>query len=229
MVGETAPEAVGGLWLAVGAIGGIIFYGRFYVQWIASEIKRKSVMPVAFWYMSSVGSVMLLTFAVATQSPVGALGQCFNIITYSRNLVHIWREKGTLTKKFNFWLHVVVFSIALVAFGFVIKIWLREYEATSKASPGEAATTWLWLGIGLAGQALFAGRFLIQWIMTEIKRKSVIPTIFWHLSIVAATLQVASFAQRQEWVFAAGGAATILIYARNLLFIYRGDKENLVK
>ena len=79
------------IWQAIGIAGGLIFYGRFYVQWIASERAGKSVMPIVFWYMSSVGSVLLMMFAFVSQSPVGALGQSFNLVVYSRNLIHIWR------------------------------------------------------------------------------------------------------------------------------------------
>ena len=70
----------GALWTLFGVAGGLIFYGRFYVQWIASERAGRSVMPVAFWYMSSAGSVMLVAYAFALQSPLGALGQTFNIV-----------------------------------------------------------------------------------------------------------------------------------------------------
>ncbi len=207
-------------WKAIGVIGAIVFYGRFYVQWIYSEMNRRSVMPVVFWYMSSVGSVMLLAFAVWSQSPLGALGQNLNIVIYSRNLVHIWREKGTLSKAKDIGIHVTVIAIGLVAVGFVAYTWLQEYQLTKEATAETAKQTWFWLGIGLLGQAFFAARFLIQWIITEYKRQSVVPPIFWHLSLAASLLQGAAFAQRQEWIFAVGMAATMLIYARNIWFIH---------
>ncbi len=206
--------------MSVGVIGGVIFYGRFYVQWIVSEMRGRSVMPVAFWYMSSAGSVMLLTFAVATQSPLGALGQNVNIIIYSRNLVHIWRERGALTPARNVALHGAVALIALIALGFVGWTWYREVEIVREAPAHEARAVWLWLAVGVVGQAMFAARFLIQWIVTEMERRSTVPTIFWYLSLAASGLQCAAFSQRGEWVFAIGMAATMLIYARNLWFIY---------
>jgi lipid-A-disaccharide synthase-like uncharacterized protein len=202
-------------------MGGAVFYGRFYVQWIATELKRRSVMPVAFWYMSSCGSLMLLAYAVWSQSPLGALGQNVNIVIYSRNLVHIWRERGRLTAILNLALHMGLVLVAVGALGFVALTWFREYEINRAAPLHEAAATWWWLGVGVVGQALFAARFLIQWIATERRRRSVIPTIFWQLSLAAALLQTATFVQRREWVFAVGMASTILIYARNLWFIRR--------
>jgi lipid-A-disaccharide synthase-like uncharacterized protein len=204
---------------ALGVTGAVLFYGRFYVQWIASERRRQSIIPIAFWYMSSAGSLMLLVFAVLTQSPVGALGHNLNIVIYSRNLVHIWRERGTLSPRRNVLVHAAVGLIVLVAVGFVARTWLLEYRDTQEMTKEAAQTTWIWLAVGLVGQALFASRFLIQWIATERRRVSFIPTVFWQISIMAAALQAASFLQRSEWIFAIGSLATIVIYARNLWFI----------
>lgn len=225
MADATAVAALHPLWTALGIAGGLVFYGRFYVQWIVSEINKRSIMPIAFWYMSSCGSLMLLAYAVASQSPLGALGQNVNIVIYARNLAHIWRERGRLTKTLNLLLHGTVVLIAVLALTFVAFTWYREYGISQTVSAEEATATWSWLAVGLLGQGLFAVRFLIQWIATERKRKSVIPTVFWQISIVAASLQCATFTQRGEWVFAAGTAATILIYGRNLWFIYRGSER----
>ncbi|HIJ72817.1 MAG TPA: hypothetical protein HPP83_01840 [Candidatus Hydrogenedentes bacterium] len=209
------------VWTVLGIAGGLIFYGRFYVQWIASERKKKSVMPIAFWYMSCAGVLLLFPYAVRTRSPIGALGLCFNLIVYARNLVHIWRKKQPLPAALVGGLHVLLASVTLVALGLVVFTWRAEYEVTRQATTAQAADTWFWLGVGLTGQVLFALRFLVQWIVTERKKMSVVPTAFWYLSAVAASLQLGCFAQRQEWVFAAGMAATIFIYVRNLWFIYR--------
>ena len=213
--------------MAFGIAGGVIFYGRFYVQWIVSERARRSVVPIAFWYMSSAGSVMLMAFAFASQSPVGALGQSFNIIVYSRNLVHIWREQGRLTTGLKRIVHACVAGIVLAAVALMATVWWREYQINSGRSAGESQQVWFWLALGVVGQALFAGRFLVQWLVTEWRRRSVIPPVFWYLSLVAASLQAASFVQRSEWVFAVGMMATILIYARNVWFIRHAEHEGL--
>ncbi len=207
------------IWKMVGVIGGVLFYGRFYVQWIASEMRRRSVVPVAFWYMSSAGSLMLLAWAVVSQSPLGALGQSVNIVIYSRNLVHIWRERGALSRAAHRAIHALVAVITLASVCLVVLTWQREV-VDPKGGAHEHARTWFWLGVGLAGQLLFALRFLVQWIATERKRKSVIPPVFWHLSVWAALLQGATFFQRHEWVFAFGMTATLLIYVRNLWLIH---------
>ena len=206
-------------WLVLGTAGGFLFYTRFYIQWIVSERKKRSVVPTIFWYQSSVGSVMLLIYAFMSQSPLGALSQSLNIVIYSRNLIHIWREKGVLTKQRRKLVQGSVILVVLVATALVARTWMREYQI-QQAAP-DAAEAWFWLFIGLIGQGLFACRLLIQWAATELARKSVVPTAFWHLSIMATSLTLLCYAHRREWIFAIGQCANILIYARNLWFIYR--------
>lgn len=215
------------LWTIVGVMGGLIFYTRFYVQWFVSERQRHSVVPVGFWYMSAVGTLMLLPYAVVSQSPVGALSQCFNIVVYTRNLVHIWRGKGTLTKRVDTMLHAAVALIVIIAMGFVISVWIREYDIGRSSSSSTPHQTWIWLGVGVLGQTLFASRSLLQWVVTERGHKSIVPPAFWPLSLVAAVLQTACFVQRQEWVFAVGVAATIVVYVRNIMLLHPEETEGM--
>ena len=216
--------SVGTFWTALGILGGLVFYGRFYVQWIASEWAGRSVMPIAFWYMSSAGSVMLVAYAFVLQSPLGALGQSLNIVIYSRNLIHIWREHDKLTPARNRAVHAAVAVIASIAVGLMLWTWWREVEFNAARDAAESRQMWFWLAVGVVGQGLFAARFLLQWLVTERRGRSVIPPAFWYLSLAAAVLQGACFAQRAEWVFAAGMAATLLIYARNIWFV-RSESE----
>ena len=209
--------------LAIGWLGAAVFYGRFYVQWLASEFRKRSVVPIAFWYMSMAGSVMLLIYNVFTRQPGAAFGQTFNAVVYSRNLVHIWREKGRLTRRANIAIHAFAGCLVLVGVIFTALTWLREYQFNQSIEAGQAARNWFWLGIWAVGQALFFLRFLIQWAVTEYKKKSVIPHAFWYLSLAAATLQAASFTQRADWVNTMGTLATLFIYLRNIMLLKRGQ------
>ena len=80
-------------------------------------------------------------------------------------------------------------------------------------------TDQVWLGIGLLGQALFSARFLVQWIASERRRESVIPTPFWYFSIGGGLTLFAYALYRQDPVFILGQGAGVFIYARNLYFI----------
>jgi lipid-A-disaccharide synthase-like uncharacterized protein len=78
-------------WVVVGLAGQIMFSMRFLVQWISSERARKSVMPVAFWYFSIAGGLILLSYAIYRRDPVFILGQSTGLLIYLRNLylIHV--------------------------------------------------------------------------------------------------------------------------------------------
>ena len=80
-------------WVVLGLAGQLLFSMRFLIQWISSERARKSVMPVAFWYFSLAGGVVLLSYAIYRWDPVFMLGQCTGVIIYSRNLWLIYAER----------------------------------------------------------------------------------------------------------------------------------------
>lgn len=67
--------------------------GRFLVQWVSSEREKRSVIPIAFWYLSLAGGGMLLTYAIQRRDPVFIFGQCFGVVVYVRNLQLIRRQR----------------------------------------------------------------------------------------------------------------------------------------
>ena len=76
-------------WVLLGYVAQILFTMRFLVQWIASERARKSVVPVAFWFFSIGGGVLLLIYALYRRDPVFIAGQAFGLVVYMRNLYFI--------------------------------------------------------------------------------------------------------------------------------------------
>jgi len=81
-------------WYALGFVGQAFFFSRFLVQWLASERAGHSVFPVAFWYLSLIGGVTLLAYAVHLRDPVFILGQATGAFIYLRNLHFRWREQA---------------------------------------------------------------------------------------------------------------------------------------
>ncbi|MEZ5919189.1 MAG: lipid-A-disaccharide synthase N-terminal domain-containing protein [Alphaproteobacteria bacterium] len=77
------------IWLCVGFLGQGLFFMRFFVQWLASEKQKKSVIPKAFWYFSLAGGVTLLSYAIYRQDPVFIIGQGTGLFIYLRNLYFI--------------------------------------------------------------------------------------------------------------------------------------------
>ncbi|PFG64869.1 lipid-A-disaccharide synthase-like uncharacterized protein [Thioclava sp. ES.031] len=80
-------------WVLFGLLAQLMFTGRFLVQWIASERKGESVVPLAFWYFSLAGGVMLFSYAVYRKDPVFILGQSLGVLIYSRNLWLIYAKR----------------------------------------------------------------------------------------------------------------------------------------
>ncbi len=79
----------------------------------------------------------------------------------------------------------------------------------------------LWIGIGLMGQAMFSARFLIQWLASERLKKSIVPDMFWYFSLSGGLILLAYAIHKKDPVFILGQGTGILIYSRNLYFIYR--------
>src|SRR5258708_22189637 len=82
-------------WLVFGLVAQLLFAGRFLVQWIASERAGKSVMPFAFWIFSMGGGLMTLVYGLVRREPVIIFGQGLATIIYVRNIVLIFRERGS--------------------------------------------------------------------------------------------------------------------------------------
>ena len=83
-------------WLSVGFVGQAFFSMRFLDQWIASEKRQESVIPLSFWFFSIGGGLTLLTYALHRLDPVFILGEGAGIFIYSRNLYLIWRKQRRL-------------------------------------------------------------------------------------------------------------------------------------
>ena len=82
------------LFLIIGFTGQGLFASRFIVQWIYSEKKGESSIPLVFWYLSIFGGIGLLTYAIFRKDPVIILGQLFGIFIYLRNLILIYNKKN---------------------------------------------------------------------------------------------------------------------------------------
>jgi len=82
------------VWASVGMGGQFLFFMRFFIQWIASERKRQSVIPIAFWYFSVGGGAVLLAYACYKADIVFILGQAGGLLIYLRNLMLIYRHNA---------------------------------------------------------------------------------------------------------------------------------------
>lgn len=70
-----------------GVIGQFVFTFRFVYQWLYSEKRKQSVLPIGFWIISITGSIMVLSYAIFRKDPVLFIGQLFGVVVYSRNIL----------------------------------------------------------------------------------------------------------------------------------------------
>lgn len=83
-------------WIALGFVAQLLFTARFAVQWIASERKNRMVIPIAFWFFSIGGGILLLAYAIHRRDPVFIAGQAFGIFVYARNLYFELRDRKAI-------------------------------------------------------------------------------------------------------------------------------------
>jgi len=79
-----------------GVIGQVVFTFRFVLQWLYSEKRKQSILPIEFWLFSIVGSLMVLSYAIIRRDPVLFIGQLFGFVVYFRNALLWWRQRQAL-------------------------------------------------------------------------------------------------------------------------------------
>jgi lipid-A-disaccharide synthase-like uncharacterized protein len=84
----------------------------------------------------------------------------------------------------------------------------------------------LWVLFGLAGQAVFAGRMVVQWLASERRGLSVVPTVFWWMSLCGAAMLLSYFLWRRDIVGVLGQSLGFVIYVRNLMLIRRASRSS---
>ncbi|HEY0787651.1 MAG TPA: lipid-A-disaccharide synthase N-terminal domain-containing protein [Thermoanaerobaculia bacterium] len=85
-------------WIAFGFLGQAAFSARFLVQWLWSEKRRESFIPIYFWYFSLLGGLILTIYAVHRRDPVFTVGQAFGLLVYIRNLMLIRNQAKVPTR-----------------------------------------------------------------------------------------------------------------------------------
>jgi len=84
------------VWLTIGFLGQGLFFTRWVVQWFKSERERESTIPLSFWYLSLIGGLITLAYAIYRRDPVFIAGQGVGALVYVRNLMLIHRQKAHL-------------------------------------------------------------------------------------------------------------------------------------
>jgi lipid-A-disaccharide synthase-like uncharacterized protein len=91
------PSGLNNYWLVFGFCAQLLFAGRLVVQWLVTERRRHSTIPVSFWWLSLIGGLMLLVYFWRRGDPVGIAGQLFGNVVYVRNLYFLYADRRGLS------------------------------------------------------------------------------------------------------------------------------------
>ena len=92
----------------------------------------------------------------------------------------------------------------------------------------KSSTEWFWVITGLVGEFVFFMRFVVQWIASERRKRTVVPKVFWHLSLIGTALVLAYALYRIDPVFILAYGLNIFIYVRNLIIAKRNPAQEAI-
>jgi lipid-A-disaccharide synthase-like uncharacterized protein len=193
-----------------------LFSARLLVQWFLSEKAKKVVAPDLFWQLSLVASFLLLVYGILRKDLVIVGGQIVSFYIYLRNLQlkNVWRS-------FPWWLRVLLLSAPVLAILFLV-FTPNEYNIQDMMH-NPLITAQLYT-VGAIGQFIFTFRFIYQLIYSERQHESVLPPLFWIISITGSLIIIGYAIVRHDPVIIVGQMFGSLIYIRNL-FLYHTRKE----
>ncbi len=200
---------------SVGFLAQLLFSARLLVQWLFSERAGRVVSPLLFWQLSIVASFILMVYGILRRDLAIIAGQSITYGVYIRNLHY----QGSWQKM------PVLFRVVGWLFPLTALLWLMLGDSYSfnnmlfnKQIPLKLM---LW---GLAGQFVFTGRFIYQWLYIERIKKSVFPLGFWVISLFGSLMVISYAIFRRDPVLFVGQAFGMVIYGRNLRLYYRQDR-----
>src|SRR5262245_32243897 len=88
------------------------------------------------------------------------------------------------------------------------------------------STVMFWILVGFVGQMLFTARFVVQWLVSERQGDSVMPVIFWWLSLIGGAVMLSYAISRRDPVCVTGQAVGLLVYSRNLMLVGKSPKQS---
>lgn len=195
-----------------------LFSARLLVQWLLSEKAKKVVSPEIFWQLSLFASLLLMAYGILRKDLVIIGGQLVSYFIYIRNLKlkNNWKHlPGAIRLLTNI---APLFTLGLLIFnhnGYNFSDLVHNPNISVKL-----------FTLGTSGQIIFTFRFIYQWLYSEQKKMSVLPPLFWVISISGAFIVISYAVIRKDPVLIMGQTFGILIYSRNLILHYFVKKKN---
>lgn len=191
---------------AIGILAQCCFSARVIIQWFLSERSKKSVSPIIFWYLSLFGSILMFYYGAMRNDLPIIIGQIATYYVYIANLKY---------KKSRWILTVNSIKLFLLILP-IISIWAVFLNGFPLRLCYQNIDIKLFL-LGLIGQIIFVLRFMIQFLSSYKKRKSIFPISFWWLSILGSIFILSYGYLRSDWILMLGHSFGIFTYSRNLL------------
>ena len=191
---------------ALGFAAQLLFTSRFLFQWFASEKAKTVVTPSLFWKLSLSGSFLLLVYGFLRNDLPIVLGQALIFGIYIRNL----QLQGEWKKIPNSFRATILLLPPILLFYCAFSSSFSDFLFANPEIPN-----WLFI-LGLSGQAIFSFRFVVQWLISENIKTSVLPLPFWLLSICGSLLILIYAIFRKDPVLLFGHLAGSIVYLRNI-------------
>lgn len=200
----------------LGLISTIAFTLRFLVQWLASEKASASIVNRPFWWLSLLGNVSLGVHSfIQAQFPIFAV-QVVNSVISLRNLNLMKPQTEQYRKRTVFLFLAIALILATALFSWAsFDNWMRI--PTHAFQKQAVDVSYFWHGIGAVGVVLFASRFWVQWIQSEMEKRSYLGPLFWWLSLTGAFFSLLYFAKIHDYVNLVGPLFGMIPYIRNLM------------
>lgn len=207
----------------LGFLSSLAFGGRFLLQWLTSEIERKSIVTKIFWQLSLCGNLMLLFHSfIQVQFHVCVIQACNAIISWRNlNLMDDRKNQVSLSTV----LYLLFGSVAMVSVAFLLQGYFLNYSFNEwfrlpiwrNETPQSVGI--LWHAFGTLGLILFSSRFWVQWWYAEKAKASLLGPPFWWLSLSGGLISLVYFIRIDDPVNIIGPAFGLVPYARNLILI----------
>jgi len=221
-------ESLRELLYPLGFLSSLAFGGRFLLQWLTSEIERKSTVTKVFWQLSLFGNILLLVHSlIQSQFHVSLIQGCNAIISW-RN-INLMDVKGRQVS-FNSVIYLLAGTAACITLFFLIQgyflgqsfnHWFRLPVWDGEA-PAEVG--FIWHLVGIVGLILFSSRFWVQWWLAEKAKTSYLGEAFWWLSLIGGGLSLLYFIRIDDPVNIIGPAFGLVPYLRNLMLLKKSQK-----
>lgn len=204
------------IFTVVGLAAQLCFGSRMLIQWIYSEKVKAVANPAIFWWLSILGAMLMSSYGYLREDLPIMLWQGLTYYVHIYNL----RLKGELQK-----IPKLVIALVLLLPLALLLLVIKDFGAFVESFVTNSdIPTWL-LVIGFIGQALFSLRFIYQMYYSHKHQESLLPPLFWYVSLIGAILLQIYGILRLDIVLIIGQVGGIIVYLRNIILGRRHRKS----